>query len=164
MPTLVITEPSYWLATDTTKVAHFGYAEAGIHLSTGQPELLTFPTMTELVAALVVRNFPIIDGSTYPEREWYVWSNKATADAALAAINNNPAFPVLIPDLATVERTVSVTAWCPATTALADGKWGFPRIPSDVLDEWDISAESREAWLAAFQPVIITDPTLDNTR
>jgi hypothetical protein len=160
MPNLNITEPKYWLATDNVNVAHFGYAEAGISISTGQPELLTFPTMAALVAALVALNFPIMDGSTYPDKEWYMWPSKATADAALASINSNPAFPALIPDPATGERTVSVAGWCSAARATTDGLWGFPRIPTRLLDEWKISAESREAWLAAFQPAIVTDPTL----
>ena len=154
MPNLNITEPTYWLATDNLKVAHFGYSEAGINISTGQPELLTFPTMDALVAELVSRNFPVMNGSIYPELEWYMWNNKATADAALAAVNSNPAFPVLIPDLATGERTVSVSDWCSATRATTDGRWGFPRIPAALLDEWNISQESREAWLTIFKPNI----------
>jgi hypothetical protein len=160
MPTLVITEPSYWLATDSVKVAHFGYAEAGINIATGQPELQTFPTMAALVAELITHNFPVISGSTYPEQEWYLWASKATADAALGNINSNPAFPAMIPDPATGERTVSVSVWCTATREMADGRWGFRRIPADILDEWGISTESREAWLAAFQPEIVTDPSL----
>ena len=160
MPNLNITEPIYWLATDNVKVAHFGYAEAGISISTGQPELLTFPTMNSLVADLMARNFPVMDGSTYPEKEWYLWNNKATADAALTVINGNPVFPVLIPDLATGERNVSVTAWCSATRATTDGRWGFPRIPTDLLDEWNISTEDRTAWLTVFKPTIVIDPTI----
>lgn len=160
MSTLVITEPSYWLATDSVKVAHFGYAEAGINIATGQPELLTFPTMAALVAELIARNFPVISGSTYPEQEWYLWATKQQADAALGNINSNPAFPAMIPDPATGERTVSVPVWCSATREMVDGRWGFRRIPAAILDEWGISAESREAWLAAFQPEIITDPSL----
>lgn len=159
MLTIAITEPCYWLATDNKKIAHFGYVETDIHLSTGQPELLVFPTMTTLVDALINRNFPVVDGSMYPNREWYTWTNKTTADAALAAINSNPAFPLMIPDLATGERTVSIASWCSFTTALTNGKWGFPRIPSDLLSEWNISEESRMLWLTAFQPTIAIDPS-----
>jgi hypothetical protein len=107
---------------------------------------------------LVAGNFPVMDGSTHPGREWCLWDTKAKADAALAAINSNPAFPVLIPDLATGERTVTVTCWCSHTQGMDDGRWGFKRIPASILDEWNISEASRAAWLAAFQPAVATDP------
>ena len=160
MPTLIVTTPCYWLATNGTNVAHFGYADVGTNVTTGQPTLTTYPTMADLIAALMAGNFPIVDGSTHSDHEWYLWDVKAKADAALAAINSDPAFPVLIPDLATGERTATVTCWCRATQAMADGRWGFKRIPTDLLDQWSISQESRETWLAAFQPAIVTDPTL----
>lgn len=160
MPNLNITESRYWLATDSVKIAHFGYADVGNNITTGQPELLTFPTMAALVSALMSRNFPVISGSTYPEQEWYLWDNKAVADAALTAINSNSTFPVLVPDIATGERTVSITAWCSATRVTSDGRWGFPRIPSDLMDEWNISMEDRTAWLTVFKPTIVIDPTI----
>jgi hypothetical protein len=160
MPTLVVTDPCYWLASDSASVAHFGYAGVGAHISTGQPQLTTYSTMAALVAVLVAGNFPVMDGSTHEVREWYLWDTKAAADAALAAINSNPAFPALIPDPATGERTVTVTCWCTLTQEMADGKWGFKRIPTALLDEWQISQESREAWFAAFQPAIAIDPSL----
>lgn len=160
MPTLVVTDPLYWLASDGVSVAHFGYAGVGAHIDTGQPTLTTYSTMAALVAVLVAGNFPIMDGSTYEGREWYLWDTKAQADAALAAINSNPAFPALIPDPATGERTVTVTCWCPRTQAMTDGRWGFKRIPTALLDEWNISQASREAWFSAFQPEMTTDPTI----
>lgn len=160
MPTLITTDPTYWLATDGISVAHFGHVGAGAQICTGQPQLLTFPTMAELVAVLVAGNFPVLDGSTYPKSEWYLWDTQAKSDAALAAINSNPAFPVLIPDTATGERTVSVAAWCHSSQAMEDGRWGFKRIPASILDEWKISEESRAAWLAAFNPEVETDPLL----
>jgi hypothetical protein len=160
MPNLAITEPCYWLATDRVKVAHFAHATPGTHIATGQPYLTTYATMAELVAVLMGFNFPVISGLSYPYQEWYLWATKQQADAALAQINSNPAFPVMIPDPATDERTVSVPCWCQATRLTADGRWGFRRIPSNVLDEWSISEESRAAWLAAFQPEIVTDPIL----
>jgi len=158
MPDLAVTDPVYWLATNGSNVAHFGYAGTGAHISTGQPTLTTYATMAALVAALVAGNFPVMDGSTHEAREWYLWATKAQADAALAAINSNPAFPALIPDPATGERTVTVTNWCGTTQAMADGKWGFKRIPTALLDEWQISQASRDAWFAAFQPALATDP------
>jgi hypothetical protein len=82
------------------------------------------------------------------------------SDAALAAINANPAFPVLIPDPATGLSTVTVTCWCTNTQAMIDGRWGFKRIPTALLNEWNISQESREAWFAAFQPELAVDPAL----
>lgn len=160
MPDLTVTDPCYWLATNGSSVAHFGYAGTGAHISTGQPTLTTYSTMAALVAVLVAANFPVMDGSTHEGREWCLWATKVQADAALAAINSNPAFPVLIPDPATGERTVTVTNWCGTTQETADGRWGFKRIPTAILDEWNISQESREAWIAAFQPAVVTDPVL----
>lgn len=157
---IIVIEPIYWLATDRVKVAHFGYAEVGMQVTTGQPELLTYTTMEQLIDALVSLNFPVMDGSTHQQKEWYVWVSKGTADAALATINNNKAFPVSIFDLASRERTVTVASWCSTTTALADGRWGFPRIPSDLLNEWNISMEDRTDWLAVFKPTIVIDPTI----
>lgn len=158
MTDLVITDACYWLATDRAKVAHFGYAGAGRCISTAQPEILTFPTMAALVAVLVECNFPVVSGSTRPRSEWYLWATKVQADAALAAINGNPAFPVHIPDPATDEPTVAVASWCSAPREMQDGRWGFPRISADILDAWNISVASREAWLAAFAPAIVVDP------
>lgn len=160
MTDLAVAEACYWLATDRVKVAHFGYAVAGQYISTAQPEIQTFPTMAALVAALAEYNFPVIDGSTRPLSEWYLWATEAEADAALAAINGNPAFPVSVLDPATDEATVSVASWCSAPREMQDGRWGFPRISTDILDEWNISVASREAWLAAFAPAIVVDPVL----
>ena len=158
MPTLIVTTPCYWLATDNIKVAHFGYADVGTCIATGQPILTTFPTMASLITMLIACNFPIVDGSTHSDREWYIWDNKAKADAALAAINANSAFPVLIPDPATGKHTVTVPCWCHFTQAMIDGSWGFKRIPAQLLDEWKISVESRDAWMDMFKPTIVVDP------
>lgn len=150
-----ITESCYWLATDRVKVAHFGYAFAGQHLITNQPELITFQTMDDLVAEMVACNFPIVDGPTHPEKEWYLWDTMSQADAALEAINSHSAFPVLIPDLATGKHTVSVAAWCSASREMTDGRWGFPRIPEYILNEWNISQENRSTWISLFNPQIV---------
>lgn len=158
MTDLIVHEACYWLATDRVKIAHFGYAVAGQYISTAQPEILTFPIMAALVAVLVECNFPVVNGSTRPLSEWYLWLTKAEADAALAAINSNPAFPVSIPDPATDENTVVVASWCSAPREMQDGRWGFPRISTEILDAWNISVASREAWLATFAPTIVVDP------
>lgn len=158
MPTIIATEPTYWLATDHVRVAHFGYIRVGQQVATGQPSLTAHPTMEAIVALLVEDGFPIMDGSTHPLSEWYLWNTKVEADAALADINGNPAFPVLVPDPATWENTVSVASWCSKPRQTQDGRWGFPRIPVALLDDWNISTESREAWLATFQPTIVVDP------
>lgn len=160
MTALAIVDPCYWLATDGVSVAHFGYATAGTHIDTGQPTLVTFATAAALVAELEAYGFPYLDGSTHEGREWYLWATKAQSDAALASINGNPSFPALAADPATGERTVTVTCWCQRTHGMVDGRWGFKRIPTALLDAWEISEESRTAWLAAFQPEMVIDPTL----
>lgn len=159
MTTIVATESTYWLATDHARVAHFGHLQVDQQVTTGQPSLTAHPTMDAIVALLVEDGFPIMDGSTHPLSEWYLWSTKAEADAALTAINSASAFPILVPDPATGENTVSVASWCSKSRQTQDGRWGFPRIPTDILDEWNVSLESRAAWLAAFQPAIVTDPS-----
>jgi hypothetical protein len=56
----IITEPTYWLATDGEAVFHCGYATDG-WVSTGQPELQTFATLEELNAALAGYGQPAYD-------------------------------------------------------------------------------------------------------
>jgi hypothetical protein len=91
--------------------------------------------------------------------DFYLWPTKAQADAALANINGHPAFPMQGRNAATGELVNSwTTCWCESTTQTADGRWGFQRIPTVVLDAWGISEADRAAWLAAFAPEIVDSP------
>ena len=93
--------------------------------------------------------------------DFYLWPTKAQADAALANLNNHPAFPLQGRNAATGELVDNwTTGWCDATVETADGRWGFPRVPAVFLDAWGISEADRAAWLAAFAPEIVVDPTL----
>ena len=93
--------------------------------------------------------------------EYYLWPTKAQADAALANINANPAFPIQGRNAATGALVDSwTTCWYEATQEMADGRWGFPRIPPAILDAWAISEDDRAAWLAAFAPEIVNSPAM----
>jgi len=91
--------------------------------------------------------------------EYYLWPTQAQADAALANINAHPAFPIQGRNAATGELADNwTTCWCETTHETADGRWGFPRIPTAILDAWGISESDRAAWLAAFAPEVVADP------
>ena len=91
--------------------------------------------------------------------DFYLWPTKAQADAALANINANPAFPIQSRNAATGELVDNWTLrWTDAPAQTADGRWGFPRVPAAILDLMQISAADRAAWLVAFAPEIVADP------
>jgi hypothetical protein len=91
--------------------------------------------------------------------EYYLWPTKAQAGAALANINANPAFPIQGKNAATGELVDSwTTCWVEATVQTIDGKWGFPRVPAEILDRMGVTEAQRAAWLAAFAPEIVADP------
>lgn len=51
-----ISETTYWLATDSDKVAHYGCCEGG-QLSTGQPDLFLFDNCEDLAAKMIELGF-----------------------------------------------------------------------------------------------------------
>jgi hypothetical protein len=94
-------------------------------------------------------------------KEWYLWLSKAQADAALICVNTNHAFPYRGRNAATggLDGPL-VTQWCEAVTQTADGRFGFPRIPSDLMDCMGISLAERAAFIDTFHPQIVVDPEL----
>lgn len=94
--------------------------------------------------------------------DFYLWPTQAQAQAALDNINAHPAFPIQGVNAATGAPVPGslTTCWADSVVLTADGRWGFPRIPSEFLDRMGISEANRAAWLAAFAPEIVTDPPI----
>lgn len=94
--------------------------------------------------------------------DFYLWPTKPSADAALANINGHPAFPLQGVNAATGKPANHwTTCWASSTEQTADGRWGFPRVPAEILDRMGVSEADRAAWLAAFVPAIVANPAID---
>ena len=81
--------------------------------------------------------------------EYYVFETEGQAQACLDYINNSDWFPI-----AGTNGSIGTTKWAEAIQELPDGRFAFPRIPSNRLDFIGVSVQSREAFLHAFNPSI----------
>lgn len=95
------------------------------------------------------------------KNEYYLWTTKSQADAALASINSHPAFPIQGKNVATGEPMDNwTTCWCDNVVQTTDGMWGFPRIPANFMDNMGIQEEQRNAWISTFAPEIVDNPDI----
>jgi len=89
--------------------------------------------------------------------EYYVWDNEPQAQAALDYINGSGWFPIVGNNAATGEPAPdkqTTTCWVSEISERLDGKWCFPRVPSERLDYIGVPEEDRQAFLNVFAPTI----------
>ncbi len=69
---------------------------------------------------------------------------------------------VIATNIAGVTRVNSnaIEQWVPTDAGTVDGRWGFPRIPSQFLDIMGIPEEQRNAWISTFAPEIVDHPDI----
>jgi len=90
-------------------------------------------------------------------KQYYTWakSYKSKAQGMLDAINNHEKLPLVgmrngkpAPDK---QMTIK---WADGLTEWVDTRFGFQKIPDEVLDKMGITQEERDAMIAAFKPRI----------
>ena len=90
--------------------------------------------------------------------EYYIWNTEAEAQAALDFVNGTSWFPLVGNNSATGKpepNKQQTLKWADSVQQRnTDGKWGFPRVPSAIMDAIGVSAEERQSFLDAFTPSI----------
>jgi hypothetical protein len=87
--------------------------------------------------------------------EWYVFTTQEQAQDALDYVNSFPVFPIVGERAGAPDPSAQLTTcWCESLRQRVDGKWCFPRIPSERLDLMGVSMEQRLHFFQTFNPVV----------
>jgi len=115
-----------------------------------------------LIISLILIPFKLIFASDYPaytNGQWLVW-NKADASNgtnALTYINTSGWFPITPINAKTGESAVGAEKtmkWSEVVFTFEDERVGFPRIPTETLDKFNVPLSDRTNFFLVFQPTV----------
>lgn len=90
-------------------------------------------------------------------KQWYRWNSLEQAQACLDYLNSRPEMPLVGKNAKTKNPEPSkskTTKWCESVTTCNDGKYGFPRIPTTLLEALNINSDDQQQFLETFNPTV----------